>query len=215
MSPFKFPFSFVAGTKAKAEDVNANFEAAEDEINDNLRPGLFIAGDLKATARAAAPEGWLMCEGQAISRSTYKTLFAAIGTTYGKGDGATTFNVPDLRGRVPVGVDGSAGRLSANDALGNAAGQEKLRKHSHSVAFNTSTESGFHTHPLPFFTETRHEGSGFAYSAVAPGAAATNSGNQSSTHVHAVVGGTSQTGQGAEDEMQMPPYQVVSWMVKT
>jgi microcystin-dependent protein len=75
-----------------------------------------------------------LCSGQAVSRSTYSDLFAAIGTTYGAGDGSTTFNVPDLRGRVPAGKDdmggGAAGRLTsggsglAGTTLGAAGGAE-------------------------------------------------------------------------------------------
>ena len=54
-------------------------------------------------AGAAAPTGWLLCQGQAVSRTTYAQLFSVIGTTYGSGDGSTTFNLPDMRGRVAVG----------------------------------------------------------------------------------------------------------------
>jgi len=53
---------------------------------------------------ATAPSGWLLCQGQAVSRTTYADLFAAIGTAFGTGDGSTTFNVPDLRESAPVGV---------------------------------------------------------------------------------------------------------------
>lgn len=122
---FKTPKLFAAGTKAKADDVNENFAAIEDEINNALAPGLFESGDLKPTARANPPTGWLLCDGSAVSRVTYKALFDAIGTAFGVGDGATTFNVPDLRGRAAVGVDGAAGRLTAKDALGNSGGEEK------------------------------------------------------------------------------------------
>jgi microcystin-dependent protein len=57
----------------------------------------------------AAPSGYLLCDGTAYSRSTYSDLFAVIGTSYGTGDGATTFNVPDLRGRAPYGRDNMGG----------------------------------------------------------------------------------------------------------
>jgi hypothetical protein len=53
---------------------------------------------------ATAPSGFLLCDGAAVSRTEYVALFDAIGTTYGAGDGSTTFNVPDFRGRVAVGV---------------------------------------------------------------------------------------------------------------
>ncbi len=59
-------------------------------------------------AGAAAPTGWLLCQGQAVSRTTYAQLFSVIGTTYGSGDGSTTFNLPDMRGRVAVGSDANS-----------------------------------------------------------------------------------------------------------
>ena len=63
-------------------------------------------------AGAAAPDGWLLCQGQAVSRTTYAQLFSVIGTTYGSGDGSTTFNLPDMRGRVAVGSDANLGTVS-------------------------------------------------------------------------------------------------------
>jgi microcystin-dependent protein len=84
----------------------------------------------------AAPSGYLLCFGQDISRSTYSDLFSAIGTTYGVGDGATTFTLPDLRGRVVAGQDdmggSSANRLTGQtggvdgDVLGGSGGGETV-----------------------------------------------------------------------------------------
>lgn len=61
-------------------------------------------GDIKLTTRTAADPGWLICDGTAVSRTTYHALFGVIGTTYGAGDGIATFTLPDWRGRVPLGV---------------------------------------------------------------------------------------------------------------
>ena len=69
----------------------------------SIRPE--VIGKIIMFAGNTAPEGTLYCNGAAISRTTYSELFAAIGTTYGAGDGSTTFNVPDLRGRWIVGAD--------------------------------------------------------------------------------------------------------------
>ena len=69
---------------------------------------------------ASAPSGYLLCYGQAISRTTYADLFTAIGTTYGTGDGSTTFNLPDLRGRVIAGQDDMGG--TSADRLTNQTG---------------------------------------------------------------------------------------------
>lgn len=98
----------------------------------NLWDGL--TGVMLPFAGTAAPSGWLLCYGQAVSRTTYAKLFAVIGTTFGAGDGTTTFNLPDLRGRVPVGKDNmggtAAGRMTTAGAgvdgntLGAAGGSQ-------------------------------------------------------------------------------------------
>jgi microcystin-dependent protein len=62
-------------------------------------------GSVVDFAGSSAPTGWLLCAGQAVSRTNFANLFAAIGTTFGVGDGGTTFNLPDLRGRVAAGRD--------------------------------------------------------------------------------------------------------------
>jgi microcystin-dependent protein len=66
-------------------------------------------GSVTDFAGSTAPSGWLLCDGSAVSRATYSALFSTIGTTYGSGDGSTTFNVPDLRGRVAAGLDNMGG----------------------------------------------------------------------------------------------------------
>jgi microcystin-dependent protein len=71
---------------------------------------LVPTGAVLAWAGGSAPTGFLLCDGSAVSRTTYATLFAAISTAHGSGDGATTFNVPDYRGRFLRGVDGATGR---------------------------------------------------------------------------------------------------------
>jgi len=68
--------------------------------------GSAITGEGKLWFTGTAPTGWLLCDGTAVSRTTYASLFAVIGTTFGTGDDSTTFNVPDFRGRVPAGPDG-------------------------------------------------------------------------------------------------------------
>lgn len=83
-------------------------------------------GEIAPYAGPTAPAGTLLCHGQAIGRTAYAGLFAALGTTHGAGDGATTFNLPDLRGRVPVGKSDmggvDAGNLAGGAGLGAALG---------------------------------------------------------------------------------------------
>jgi microcystin-dependent protein len=77
---------------------------------------------------SSAPSGYVLAQGQAISRTTFAALFGVFGIVYGVGDGVTTFNVPDMRGRVPAGVDGGVGRLTtasmSSQALGGTGGTE-------------------------------------------------------------------------------------------
>lgn len=91
-------------------------------------------GTVQSFAGSAAPSGWLLCFGQAISRTTYASLYAVTGNTYGAGDGSTTFNLPDCRGRLSAGKDNmggvAAGRLTgqtdgvAGTTLGAVGGEE-------------------------------------------------------------------------------------------
>jgi hypothetical protein len=81
-------------------------------------------GSVISFAGSTAPSGWLLCDGSAVSRSTYSALFSVVGTTYGVGDGSTTFNVPDLMGRMPMGA-GSGSGLTGRD-LGTKGGYEDL-----------------------------------------------------------------------------------------
>ena len=119
------------------------------------------AGLVTPFAGTSAPTGFLFCGGQAVSRTTYSTLFSAIGTTYGVGDGSSTFNLPDLQGRVVAGKDdmsgSSANRLTDQtgglngDTLGDTGGTEShtltsaqsgLRQHSHSATTTLTRVSG-------------------------------------------------------------------------
>ena len=122
--------------------------------------GLAPAGTVLPFAGSAAPTGWLLCFGQTVSRTTYSDLFSTIGTTYGAGDGSTTFAVPDLRGRIPAGEDDmggtAAGRLTSGGSgvngaqLGATGGAETHTLNSaqipaHTHTGTTSTDPG-HTH---------------------------------------------------------------------
>tara|TARA_R100001132_G_C3245460_1_gene74611 strand:- start:173 stop:826 length:654 start_codon:yes stop_codon:yes gene_type:complete len=70
-------------------------------------------GTIKPWPKATAPTGYLLCNGAAVSRTTYAELFAVTSTTYGTGDGSTTFNVPQLQGKTPQGFDGNTYNLAA------------------------------------------------------------------------------------------------------
>lgn len=92
------------------------------------------AGAVQVFAMNSAPTGWLSCDGSAVSRTTYSSLFSAIATTYGTGDGSTTFNLPDLRGEFIRGWDGGRG-VDSGRTFGTAQADE-LKSHSHQVAWS-------------------------------------------------------------------------------
>ena len=96
---------------------------------------LVPAGAVMAFAMNSAPTGWIECSGNAVSRSTYADLFAAIGTTFGTGDGSTTFNLPNLRGEFIRGWDNGRG-VDDTRTFGSAQSSQ-LQEHSHALAFNS------------------------------------------------------------------------------
>ena len=103
----------------------------------------FLIGQVIFMAGANAPSGFLKCNGQLVSRTTYASLFAVIGTTYGAGDGSTTFAVPDLRGEFIRCLDDGRG-VDTGRSLGSAQADE-FKSHSHGINLNaylSGTPSG-------------------------------------------------------------------------
>jgi len=121
-------------------DPTTALQAATKQYVDTLTGA--PAGVIMAFAGTSAPTGFLSCDGSAVSRTTYATLFAAIGTTWGVGNGSTTFNVPDLRGMIVRGT-GTNATGSSSGAVGPSVGSyaaDTYLNHSHAI-----TDPG-HTH---------------------------------------------------------------------
>lgn len=127
----------LAGELVAGSVYTATYDSASTAawvIHGGTDRGLSPPGIVVPYAGTSAPDGWLLCYGQAVSRTTYAALFAAISTTYGAGDTSTTFNLPDLRGYVVAGKDDmggtSANRLTDQsgglngDTLGDTGGSE-------------------------------------------------------------------------------------------
>lgn len=100
------------------------------------------AGIVLPYAGSSAPGGYLLCNGAAVSRTTYATLFGVVGTVYGSGDGSTTFNLPDMNGRAPIGAGSYTDPVSGgiSRTLGQVLGAEKhvivtaeMASHSHTA----------------------------------------------------------------------------------
>lgn len=147
-------------------------------------------------AATVAPAGWLMCDGSAISRTVFASLFATISTTYGVGDGSTTFNLPDFRGRFArymdnMGTPAGAASRDTGRVLGATAQTDSTKRPT--TALTTGNESVSHTHQFggggAFIGNTGGDG---AYGNVGSGVAlryANATTTQSANHTHTVTGG--------------------------
>ena len=181
------------------------------------------AGCMSPFAGSTAPTGWLLCYGQAVSRSTYATLFGVISTTYGVGDGSTTFNVPDMRGRGFIGLDNlggsAASRVAAATSLGDTGGAETADlAHTHTTGDVTLTaaQSGVpaHTHPVPANTNGQGASNNTPYFAGSdvPTTYNTNANvaaDAASAHNHGATGSG-----GSATEAVMNPYLAGGWIIK-
>lgn len=196
----------------------------------------FDPGDLKAVAYANTPAGWLECNGQAVSRTTFANLFTAIGTMYGAGNGSTTFNVPDLRDRAIIGASVTKPLASAGGFETTTLSTGNLPAHTHSMAHthdmshghgNTSTESATHNHGIySLRVDTRVQTSttpSHPFGVNADSAGLTGSENQ--LHVHSIpnfagntgapsAGSTGSAGTG-NPFSNLPPYRAQRWLIKT
>ena len=128
-----------------------------------------VAGLIRMYAGGSAPQGYLLCDGSAVSRSTYSSLFNVIGITFGVGDGSTTFNLPDLSGKVPMGN-------SQTHALASSGGSETVAltdlpahihtvpTHGHENTILATTPSLAHTiSTQPAFNYNRPNGTATRY----------------------------------------------------
>lgn len=125
--------------------------------DDNSAGGypLIPVGTVVAFAGASAPEGWLMCDGTAVSRTDYANLWAALSTTYGSGDGSTTFNLPNAKGRSVVGAGTGSGLTARTVAdtggsetvtLTGAQSGTSAHGHGNTISASTGTVSSDHVH---------------------------------------------------------------------
>lgn len=168
------------------------------------------AGMVSQFAGASAPTGWLLCDGTAVSRTTYGNLFTAIGTAYGTGDGSTTFNLPNLKGRVPVGRDSADTSFDVIGETGGAktvtltAAQSGLPAHSHSI-----TDPG-HNH---YMDQGPYTGGGNYTPPGSNNQYPGNAGTRNNTTGITINNSTAQNASEAHNNLQ--PYIVMNYIIKT
>ena len=170
-----------------------------------------ITGVVQLFAGSSAPSGWLICNGQAVSRTTYAALFAVIGTTYGAGDGSTTFNVPNLvdktvRGSNSLGKTGGADTVTLTTA--------NMPAHTHGVGTLATNNTGAHTHSTSGSVAYSSSSGGNN----APGgrgiAWSTGLINSAGAHTHTISGATASVGSGSAVTITNP-YVMLHYIIKT
>jgi microcystin-dependent protein len=176
-------------------------------------------GGVTQYAGATSPSSsWAICDGATVSRTTYATLFARIGTTYGVGDNSTTFNLPNLKGRIPVGLDSTQTEF---DALAETGGSKtSVAPHTHGIdhdhaAFNTTDSAGNHSHTYP---GAANGASGGSFTAVTLNATGAQGSSTAGAHNHAIdvpnFTGTSGAASAAATSGNLQPYIVMNYLIR-
>jgi len=165
-----------------------------------------LTGTILPTVATSAPAGWLLCDGSAVSRTDYSNLFALVGTTFGAGNGSTTFNLPDLRGRSIIGVGQGSGLSSRTRGQTGGAevhqlGAGEIPAHQHFMFNTDSTSNGSPTvsasQYVPRYNSTSSNGS---Y-------------DMNGTAAVASVGLTSNVG-GSGSHNNMQPFMALSYIIR-
>ena len=182
--------------------VNGNF----DKID-----ATSITGVIQMYAGSSAPNGWLICNGQAVSRTTYAALYAVIGTTYGAGDGSTTFNVPNLvnktvRGSNSLGKTGGADTVTLSTA--------NMPAHTHGVGTLATASTGAHTHKFNITTNGNYASATAAHVGTTANISTRGSMSTDGAHTHTISGSTASVGSGSAVTITNP-YVMLHYIIKT
>lgn len=176
---------FNNSTQPAVNDTNLNRlqQLIKQDISGAVSGDTLPIGAIMPFGSNTIPENWLLCDGSAVSRTTYQYLFNTIGTTYGSGDGFTTFNLPDLRGKVVVGLDSNDASF---DVLGETGGEKthtltiaEMPSHRHDLTYVKSLQlpldesgvSGFNSNNTGAVTKidaTQAKGGGQAHNILQP-----------------------------------------------
>jgi microcystin-dependent protein len=219
--PFAFPQTFKTWLVAFLESSDLTLPISSinglsstlgigGEGNTSFIKGLLPAGTIMGWGSARIPNGCLRCDGVAYSRTAYGALFREIGTSWGAGDGSTTFNVPDFRRRFPLGVGSTGFGLNASDNLPES---QRTPDHHHTVSVSgeTNQEGQNHTHGQPGGGAAVSPGSGLNVLESGGGGWPATYG-VSNSHTHGFNASGSTSGGGAQDH---PAFLAIHFIIVT
>lgn len=156
-----------------------------------------IAGTIQMWPTVSAPSGYLLCDGTAVSRTTYATLFGVVGTTFGTGDGSTTFNLPNYQDRMPIGK----GTIATAVGITGGSTDAIVVSHTHSI-----TDPG-HLHSLGYNVPVLSGGAGWGN---------TGGGSTVITQTQTATTGISINTAGVSGtNANLPPYLGINFIIKT
>jgi len=203
----------------------------------NLGLGTFLVptGSLIMWPSVTVPTDWKLCNGDAISRTTFATLFSLLGTTFGVGDGTTTFNLPNYKNRMPYGADvvavgatgGSADAIVVSHTHTGTTDNQSVN-HAHTFSGTTGGQSNDHQHNLPtqysgslgdFVNLAGYNGTSTSSASLSSGVTAGHNhtfsgttGNNNANHNHTfTTGSAGSSGTNAN----LPPYLGINFIIKT
>lgn len=185
-----------------SSDVAGGDKITATQYNNLRSDALGISGEIKMYGGSAAPTGWMICDGSAISRTTYATLYGVIGTKYGAGNGSSTFNIPDLEGRVPVGLDSTITDFNDRGKTGGSKTHQlteaELAKHHHGIAQEVAAGGGTDGREVDYSTGKQNNTTYI----------------EEFTHANGTYPYIKENGGDAAHE-NMPPYVIVNYIIKT
>jgi len=175
------------------------------------------AGSMLMWGTATPPTNWLLCNGAAVNRVTYATLFALLSTTYGVGDGFTTFNVPDFRDRMAIGAGTTYAAAATGGSATTTLAITNLPSHTHTFSGTSGTMNSNTTHSHTQASNTYYYFSGGGLGVAGSGDFNTSGSYSTSTvnldHTHNFSGTTAATGSGTAFT-NLPPYLGVYFIIK-
>ena len=214
--------NFYSAQTSSAGDFNVNGnETVSGNLTVNGTTNIIPAGVIQMWPTGTAPSGFLLCTGGAVSRTTYAALFAVVGTTFGAGDGSTTFNLPDYTNRMPYGTTVGATGGSADAIVVGHTHTATVSDpgHSHSASSSVTDPGHGHTYPVGGTAGGQNGYALFSYNLIGNGNTANaNTGISVSTSINNASTGISvsnATVGSSGTNANLPPYLGINFIIKT